>query len=270
MRVRKAEDIRKSIDSELSGVRRDPFLYQRVLNKAQEEQPRRRPRKLTVALVMLVLLALTTATGVATNWVGVRYFLTNRRALPVTVVETGVAHPTSQSSESDTINLRVLDAYWYADPYGDRLDMTIHVDVQDPEKAFCMDTDIGTDGESFDKIWWNGSVQQVSDWLDGREGYALFLTQGTLINGRQYWGGLDWIHEAQGMTMLLDVRDVPDLTGGATVVLEGWTCPIVPDEGELGHRTLYDDMTPFTLTFTLPPMTQGPAREIDDDNEPNR
>ena len=269
MRERKAEDIRKAIDGELSGVGRDPFLYQRVLTRAREEQPRRKTRKLTVALAVLIMLMLSTAAAVATNWLGVRYFLTERLALPVPVEEANVVQPVSQSFDSERLSMRATDAYWYASRDDDRLDITIHADVQDPEKAFCMDYDIGTDGESFDQIWWHGDILPVSDWLAGRDGYKLDMTLNLQINGKAYWASLDWVHEEQGMTMLLEVMNAPDLSGGAKVIVEGWSYPIVPDDGELGHLTRYDDTERFTLTVELPPMTKGPAPVFDDRDEPD-
>lgn len=269
MTERRPEDIRRAIDGELSGVGRDPFLYQRILNSKREETPRRRPRKLTVALVALAVLMLSTAAAVATNWLGVKYFLTERLALPVPVEDAYVVQPVSQSFDSERLSMRATDAYWYATHSDDRLDITLHADVQDPEKAFCMDTDIGTDGENFDMIWWHGDILPVADWLAGREGYKLYMTLSLQIGGQSYWGSLDWVHEEQGMTMLIEVMDAPDLSKGATVTVQGWSYPIVPDDGELGHLTLHDDMERFTLTFDLPPMTKGPAPVFDDWNEPN-
>ena len=269
MTERRPVDIRQAIDEELSGAGRDPFLYQRVLNSAHEAPLRRRPRKLTVALVALIVLMLSTAAAVATNWLGVRYFLTERLALPVPVEDAYVVQPVSQPFDSERLSMRATDAYWYESRYGDRLDITIHADVKDPEKAFCMDTDIGTDGESFDMIWWHGDILPVADWLAGREGYKLYLTLSLQIDGQSYWGSLDWVHEEQGMTMLIEVMDAPDLSKGATVVVTGWSYPIIPDDGELGHLTLSDDMERFALTLDLPPMTKGPAPVFDDREEPN-
>lgn len=265
---RRPEDIRRAIDGELSGVGRDPFLYQRILTTAQRE-PRRRPRRLTVALVVLAVLLLLSTAAVAGNWLGVRYFLTSRLALPVPVEDAYVVHPASQSFESERINLHAMDAYWFEDGRGDKLDMTLHADVKDAGKAFCMDTDIGTDGESFELIWLNRSTRPVAEWLAGRDGYVLSLWGKATINGELYWGGVDWVHEEQGVTIAIDLRDAPDMTNGATLTMEGWSYPIVPADSELGYRILYDEMETFTLTVTLPPMTRGPARDIDWANEPN-
>lgn len=270
MTDRRPDDIRKAIDSELSGVGRDPFLYHRILNTAKEETPpRRRSRKLTAALVLLAALMLSTAAAVAGNWLGVRYFLTERLAVPVPVEDAYVVYPVSQSFDSERISLRVLDAYWFDNNVGDSLNMTLHADVKDTGKAFCMDTDIGNDGESFELIWLNRTTRPVADWLAGRDGYVLCLWGKTRINGEPYWGGIDWVHEEQGVTIAIGLRDAPDMTNGATLTMEGWSYPIVPDDSELGYSILRDEMETFTLTVTLPPMTRGPARDIDWTNEPN-
>ena len=271
MTARKPEDIRRAIDGELSAVGRDPFLYQRILNTAREEAPpRRRPRKLTAALIVLAVLALSTAAAVAGNWMGVQYFLTRRLMLPVPVEESYVAHPVSQTLNSDAISLRAQDAYWFADPYGDRLSITVHADVKDAAKAFCMETDIGTDGESFDMIWWHGKIIPVEQWLAGREGYELGASVRPAINGEEYLPSVDCVQEEQGITMLVELRGVPDLSDGATLTLEIGYRTITPSPESYGGYSIdYANRESALLTVILPPMTRGPARDIDGDNGPN-
>lgn len=270
MTERRAEDIRKAIDGELSGVGHDPFLYQRILNSAREEPPRRRMRKLTVALVALAVLVLSAAVAVATNWLGVRYFLTERLARPVPVEAAYVVSPAVRSFDSERFALEVMDAYWYADARCDRLDVTMHIDVKDPSLAFCFETDIGTDGESFDLIWWDNGPIPVTQWLDGRIGYVLDIMGETLINGRVYYGGIDYIWEEQGLTLLVELRDPPDLSEGGviTVNVGSWIIEPSPDD-ELGYTIGYDDKVVDVLTVDLPPMTKGPAPEEDERYEPN-
>ena len=270
MTQRKPEDIRRAIDGELSGVGRDPFLYQRVLNTASEQPPRRPSRKLTVALVALIVLTLSTAVAVATNWQGVKYFLTERLALPIPVEEAYVVNPAEQSFDSERFTLHVTDAYWYADVTCDRLDVTMHINVTEPSIPFCMENHIGTDGESFDLIWLEGGPVPVAQWLDGRSGYVMDLWGTAKINGRDYYGGVDFIREEQGMTLLLELRDPPDLAEGIVMTVDVISYVITPSaEADDGYLIDYDNKLVETLTITLPPMTKGPAPMTDDRSEPN-
>lgn len=266
---RRTEDIRQAIDGELSGVGSDPFLYQRILNLAQKE-PRRHFGKMTVAFVVLALLLLSTAAAVAGNWLGVKWFLTDRLMNPVNVEEAYVVYPAAQSFDSERINLHVMDAYWYDDVRNDKLDLTMHVDVNDSSMPFCMDNEIGTDGESFDMIWWHGNVMPVEEWLAGRSGYVMDIWGAAEIDGVIYYGGYDHVLEEQGITLMLELRDPPDLSEGATLNVEIITHPIAPSPDSYGGYVInYDDRETAVLTITLPPMTKGPAKEIDWANEPN-
>lgn len=269
MTKRRAEDIRKAIDGELSGVGRDPFLYQRVLNMAQQTPPRRRAPKLTVALAVLLVLMLTTAVAVATNWLGVQYFLTNRRLLPLNVEETYIVHPVSQRFDSERIDLTVLEAYWHADVRGDKLALTMHAEAKQPEQPFCMDIDIGTDGENFDMIWWHGDILPVVDWLDGRDGYVLSIQGSARMDLKGYYGGVDYIQEESGLTVMMELRDVPNLSEGVTLTTQVEVWPIRPFDSELGFREFFPEKETVTLTITLPPMSRGPARAPDEMDELN-
>lgn len=271
MSERKSSDIRRAIDAELSAVGRDPFLYQRVLNQAAEApERRRRPRRLTAALILVAVVMLTTAVAVATNWLGVKYFLTERNSVPVEVQEAYIVHPTQQSFDSERMDLQVGDAYWYADPFGDRLSLTLHADVKDSAKPFCIEIDIGTDGESFDMIWWQGEIIPVAQWLAGRDGYVMDISVKSSLGGRDYLQSVDYVHEEQGVTLLLEMRNIPDLSEGAELTLMVSSNPIYPSaEDDDGYRIDWEDREEVTLTVTLPPMTKGPAKEIDWANEPN-
>ncbi|MCH5286504.1 MAG: hypothetical protein J1E43_03710 [Christensenellaceae bacterium] len=265
---RKPEDIRRAIDGELSGVSSDPFLYQRVLNIAKEPQTRRRSRRMTVALVVLAVLMLSTAVAVATNWTSVQWFLTNRRLTPVDVDTAAITHPSSQNHDSEWLNVTVMDAYWY--DYGDdgKLAVTMHLDVKDPDVAFCLDTDIGTDGESDDLIWWRGSIIPVIEWLDGRACITASPGSGgapqpALVNGEKCLVGYDHIQEEQGITLILELQKVPDLSQGATVSIPLWAVRRVPDETNTWLE-FTDEQELITLVFELPPMRKGPPFSFDD------
>lgn len=271
MTQRRPDDIRKAIDGELSGVGRDPFLYQRVMNMTGEQpHTRRRPRRLIVALAIWAVLMLSTAVAVATNWTSVKWFLTDRLYTPLDVEDTYIAHPIAQSFESDRISLTVLDAYWYDDYYGDKLALTMHADAKAPDTPFCMQIDIGTDGESFDMIWWHGDIIPVTQWLDGREGYVMETNTAAWIGNQGFSGSCDYIQEETGLTVMMELWDVPDLSEGATIGTQIRVWPIRLDsEAELGFRQEWSDAETAILTVTLPPMKRGPAREIDWANEPN-
>lgn len=261
MNERKNNEIKQAIDGELSGVGRDPFLYQRVLSMSREETPRRRSRKLTAALVMATVLMLSTAVAVATNWTGVRWFLTDRLSVPVDVQDAYIVHPVAQSFESDYIDVTVMDAYWYADTSCDKLAITLHVESKDPERPLSLETAIGNDGENFDLIWQHGEVIPVTQWLNGHEGCGMW------ISGDQT--SLDYVWEDTGITLMMEIWNAPDCSDGVTLESEVSVWPIRLDDSELGFSQIWDETETKTLTFTLPPMTRGPEREIDFANEPN-
>lgn len=229
--------IRRALEAQLSGVKETPGLYDRVVRQTKGEAPMK--KKMSLGLVLAAALVMLAGIAVAANWQGVTYFLTERYYAPEKVVEESVAQPLSQSCDSNWLNAEVVDAYWtdYA------FSLTLHIQPKDASKALCMVTDIGTDGESFDKIWWKDEILDLEQWRAGREVLSICYT--TLSMGST---GCDWIHEADdSLTVLLEVRNADEalLTAGGE-----HTISLCCDNMQTGETE------ESLLTFTLPAMTK--------------
>ena len=229
--------IRRALDAQLSGVKETPGLYDRVVRQTKGEAPMK--KKMSLSLVLAAVLVMLASIAVAANWQGVTYFLTDRLLVPETIVEESVVQPLSQSCDSDWLSAEVVDAYWtdYA------FSLTLHVQPKDATKALCMDTDIGTDGESFDKIWWKGEILDLEQWRAGRE--VLMMYAPALSLGTSGW---DWIHEEDGsLTVLMEVRNADEklLTSGGE-----HTIRLDCDNKQTGETEQ------SLVTFTLPAMTK--------------
>lgn len=228
--------IRRALEAQLSGVKETPGLYDRVVRQTKGEAPMK--KKMSLSLALAAALVMLAGIAVAANWQGVTYFLTERLLVPENVVEESVVQPLSQSCDSNWLNAEVVDAYWTDYSFS----LTLHVQPKDAAKALCMDTDIGADGESFDKIWWKGEILDLEQWRAGRE--VLSIGFATLSLGRS---SLDWIHEEDdSLTMLLEVREADEalLTAGGE-----HTISLCCDNMQTGETE------ESLLTFTLPAMT---------------
>lgn len=236
--------IRRALDAQLSGVKETPGLYDRVVRQTKGEKPMK--KKMSLSLALAAALVMLAGIAVAANWQGVSYFLTERLLVPETVVETSVVQPLSQSCDSDWLSAEVVDAYWtdYA------FSLTLHVQPKDASKALCMDTDIGADGETFDKIWWKGEILDLEQWRAGREVLRIGAPGLNLGGGSHDWTGssCDWIHEEDdSLTVLLEIRDADEnlLTAGGE-----HTISLYCDNMQTG------EIEQSQVKFTLPAMTK--------------
>lgn len=244
-------DIRAALDAQLSGLRSTPGLYDRVL-RASKEEPYMK-KKLSVSLALVLTLCLLAGIALAMNWQGVRYFLTQRLSVPENVSEEHLVQPELTACDSQWMTVTPVDASWVESPPergGDSLYLTLHVSPVDKEKAFCCETEIGCDGESFDMIWIGGEVLPVETWRNGREILETSLSGPDELGGKEVSFGYDFIHEDDGATFLLELRSpAPDvLNAGATMTLHLTTRNLQTGEQE-----------DATLTLALPPMVMAPA-----------
>ncbi len=244
-------DIRAALDAQLSGLERAPGLYQRVL-RASKEEPYMK-KKLSVSLALVLTLCLLIGIALAANWQGVRYFLTERLSVPENVAEEQLIQPALTACDSRWLTVAPIDASWVASPPergGDSLYLTLHVALVDQEKAFCCETEIGCDGESFDMIWIGGEVLPVETWRDGREILQLLLNAPAALNGEDVLFGYDFIREGDGATYLLEFRSPsPDALSRESAL----TLRLTTQNLQTGER---EDAS---VTLALPPMTMTPA-----------
>ncbi|MBP3637977.1 MAG: peptidoglycan-binding protein [Clostridia bacterium] len=109
---RKREDVRLALDAALSGVDRDPALFNRVVNASKGELPPVK-RKLTFSMALVLILVLITGTvAVAAAYRGVSYFLTEKSEKPTDINEDYLVSGLESYHNSTLLNAEVVDAYW--------------------------------------------------------------------------------------------------------------------------------------------------------------
>ena len=97
---------------------------------------------------------------------------------------------------------------------GERLAVCAHIEPREPDAyRLLSETDIGTDGEHFDRIWWQGKVLSFDEWLpEGKE--MLVVSDAVLqIGDTRLPVSVDWLPQDQGETFSFEAR--LDLLGEA-------------------------------------------------------
>ncbi len=182
-----------------------PAFTRQVRQALAHPEPVRahRPRRLVLAIALV--LTLLAGTALALGRLGALYFLTERVAYGPTAqgVQPWIVEPLSQSCESERLILRVRDAYID----GEKIALCVSAAPRDPDayRLLC-ETDIGTDGETFDRIWWNGDILTFEEWLpEGKE--MLVVSPRYFELGEKRFGlSSDWLPEEAGETFWLEAR----------------------------------------------------------------
>ena len=127
--TRTPDDIRKAIDTTLSGASHDPTLYTRVVNASKGVSPPVK-RKLTLSIALVLILALLTGTvAVAATYRGVTHLLTDNAYDPHYVMK-----PLRRYHTSHRLIISVVDAYWD----GARLSVAYNIQSLDPNEIVAM------------------------------------------------------------------------------------------------------------------------------------
>ena len=174
---------------------------------ALRAQPAPKPRRLRMrtAVVVALIAALLCATAFALERLGILYFLTERVAggMSTEQAEAGVAPVAWQQCESGRLSVAVRDIYMDSE----RLAVCAHIEPREPD-AFRLlsETDIGTDGEHFDRIWWQGKVLSFDEWLP--EGKEMLVVSGAVlqIGDTRLPVSVDWVPQDQGETFSFEAR----------------------------------------------------------------
>lgn len=230
----------------------DPFeptpegFHRRVAQKLNEVQRTHTPvprayRRITVLAACLVLLC---GTALALTHFGVLDFLTTRYVGSAEIDAEAVVTPTVQSCDSTLLTAAVQDAYWD----GETLSVSVNVKPINDGYAFYMETDVGTDGEHFDQIWWNGTVQPLDDWLAGRQAIMLYIPEMT-IDGVSAASAWDWVPDAQSETLLIQAN-AADMTHETELSIQLHS--IIAGTGMAEQAT---------LSVTLPAMAKEETRK---------
>lgn len=174
---------------------------------ALRAQPAPKPRRLRMrtAVVVALIAALLCATAFALERLGILYFLTERVAggMSTEQAEAGVAPVAWQQCESGRLSVAVRDIYMDSE----RLAVCAHIEPKEPD-AFRLlsETDIGTDGEHFDRIWWQGKVLSFDEWLP--EGKEMLVVSGAVlqIGDTRLPVSVDWVPQDQGETFSFEAE----------------------------------------------------------------
>ena len=223
--------------------RMDDTLNKLRTETARQETTRRAPRLRTGLAVALAAVLLTAAAVAVSMHYGVSFFLTDRVMDGAPVDAGAVVQATSQTFDSKLLNAAVTEAYWD----GEKLAVTLSISPKG-DYAFYTETDRGCDGESFDKIWWQGDILPFEEWKAGREAMMLSLPDMTL-NGTDAFASVDWVHSEQGTAMELEC-EAADMSAGAELDIE-LTCTL---EGTNTTETA-------VLHAVLPPMKKGEPKQ---------
>ncbi len=202
----------------------------------------RRPLGILIALFLLLC-----GVALALDRLGVVYFMTERimgGAQPQ-AVENHTLLPSAQACNSALLSAEVRDVYLD----GETRTVRVHIAPQDPQRyRLLSETDIGTDGEHFDRIWWQGEVLTFDEWLP--EGKQMLVVDATRmeIGDKRLLLSQDWVTEAQGETFSFE-GDLSRLDAASALNADG----------SLSVRLLLtyrmygeDEQETVTITFTLP------------------
>ena len=110
--TRKPDDIRKAIDTTLSGASHDPTLYHRVVNASKGDTPTVK-HKLTLSMTLVLILCLLTGgVAVAATYRGVSWFLTENDCERKTLDPEYLMAPVQRYHTSHRLLIKLVDAYW--------------------------------------------------------------------------------------------------------------------------------------------------------------
>ncbi len=172
-----------------------------------QAQPAPKPRRIRMrtAVAVALIAVLLCVTAFALERLGILYFLTERVAggMSAEQAEAGVAPIAWQQCESERLSVTVRDIYMD----GARLAVCAHIEPREPDAyRLLSETDIGTDGEHFDRIWWQGKVLSFDEWLP--EGKEMLVVSGAVlqIGDTRLPVSVDWVPQDQGETFSFEAR----------------------------------------------------------------
>ncbi len=135
--TRKREDISAALDTALSGVYRDPTLFNRIVNQSKGDAPPVK-RKLTVSMAFVLILALITCTvAIAAVYRGVSYFMFEMYGEQAALDEDYLISGMEQSHSNPLVSISVVDAYWD----GVQLSIAFQVSSSVPGQIIRVDSD---------------------------------------------------------------------------------------------------------------------------------
>lgn len=126
-------------------------------------------KRLRLILVSLLLLLLLAATAIGTGKLDVRWFLQNRRAEPAEAPKTDERSVREISYSGRYLETEITDLVWDEELLS--LYLTYSIVGTDEDALTVYALNIGTDGERFDHVWWQGEILPVEEWAGGKPVY---------------------------------------------------------------------------------------------------
>ena len=167
----------------------------KALCAGRKEPKRFSARRFLLAAALCA--ALLCGAALALSKLGAVYFLTQRiyGGPESAEVEPGVLAPISQSYESSLACAEVRDL-WQQE---NRLGICFHLSPKEPKTyRLLAETDLGTDGEQMDRVWWEGKSFPLDEWLPEGKRLLVANPQYMEVGGVRLLNRQDWMPQEQG------------------------------------------------------------------------
>lgn len=196
--TRTPDDIRRAIDTTLSGASHDPTLYHRVVNASKGDSPPVK-RKLTLSMALVLILILMTATAaLAATYHGVSYFLTEQTCKPAALDPKLLMDTLSQNHTSKRLNATVEDAYWD----GNTLSIAFHVTASDPSMIVVIPCDT-ENHEHYRPVDDADILLKMPEFINITVGNEILRPLGSSVN---------WLYEEDGTLTIMHSFVVNDMS----------------------------------------------------------
>lgn len=159
-------------------------------------------KRLRLILISLLLLLLLAATAIGTGKLDVRWFLSNRRAVPAEVEETDFESICEISYRGRYLEAEITDLVWDKELLS--LYLTYSIGGTDEDALTVYTLNIGADGVRFDHVWWQGEILPVEEWAEGKPVY-LYDFENWHAGKRYFLGSHDSAPDGKGESFFEDI-----------------------------------------------------------------
>ena len=246
------ERFQKAVDRRLSGLKGDPWLYQKII--AGDRKEKKMKKRISLGLVLSLALMLSFTVALAENWGGISDFLgMNGLVAHLDLKKEHIVTPTAQSCDSKLLDVQVTDAYWSTEG----LAVTMRVSARDENQLVVNENEImlpveleGEDDVPLDQMQLEieNEMLAVGAWRKDRQVLSYRVERPDMAGDAwEYWqrGG-------QGEAYILNqtVTDEQRLLDGASYTWLLTVRNLITGGGEEAK-----------LQFTLPPMEKQEGRK---------
>lgn len=165
-------------------------------------------KRLRLILVSLLLLLLLAATAIGTGKLDVHWFLKNRRADPMEIVDADQWSVREISYDGLYLEAEITDSVWDKQLLCLYLTYSLGGTSEDALTVYTLN--VGADGERFDYVWWKGEILPVEEWAGGKDVY-LYDFESWHTGKRYFLGSHDSTTDGKGESSF-DEIDLSALT----------------------------------------------------------